>query len=269
MNQEQQKIKVIHLSDPHLFSDPNGRLAGMNTRESLLAVLDHIRQHHLPFDLLLVTGDIAHDATLRQTYALFFQLLADLNVPVLTLPGNHDDNQTMKEAISACPFATMDYYHFRGWDFILLDSSVTNNTFGLLSRDELDRLESTLSGSGNVPTLIALHHQPVSLGSKWINALGLLNSRAFFDCIDRHRHVKGVVWGHIHQNYAAERNGVALFSPPSTCIQFNAHQHAFSLDRQAPGYRWYSLAPDGTISSGIERTSFFPDNIDFSMNGYE
>lgn len=269
MSQNQPIIKVIQLSDPHLFSNPNCELAGLNTHDSFTAVLDHLSAHHAPFDLLMVTGDIAQDTQYRKAYEHFIELVSPLHVPVLTVPGNHDNPAILKEILSKSSLGWADSYQFKGWDFILLDTSVPNQAFGQLSTAELVRLERALSTPPFRPTLIAMHHQPVLINSEWIKSLELRNSAEFFACIDRYDHVKGVIFGHIHQNHESTRGSLSLYSTPSTCIQFKAEQHTFGLDPQAPGYRWYYLYADGTIKSGVERLPLVPETIDFSMIGYE
>lgn len=269
MSQSQPIIKMIQLSDPHLFSDPSCELAGLNTNDSFIAVLNHLSTHHTPFDLLIVTGDIAQDNHYRKTYDRFIELVKPLNRPVLTVPGNHDSPALLKEALSESSLGWVDQYQFKGWNFILLDTSVPNQAYGELSPAELNRLERALSTPPFQPTLIAMHHQPILINSEWIKSLELRNSAEFFARIASYDHVKGVIFGHIHQNHESTRGSLSLYCPPSTCIQFKAEQPNFGLDHQAPGYRWYYLYADGTIESGVERLPLVPKTIDFSMLGYE
>jgi Icc protein len=67
-------IKVLQITDTHLFADSNGCLLGLNTEQSLEAVIAQIRANHLPADLILATGDLVHESsgittvTRRRTY---------------------------------------------------------------------------------------------------------------------------------------------------------------------------------------------------------
>jgi Icc protein len=55
----------------------------------------------------------------------------------------------------------------------------------------------------------------------------------------------------VHQVHDTERNGVKLFSTPSTCAQFLPLSNSFAIDRRPPGYRWLDLNPDGTITTEV------------------
>ncbi|MFN3680317.1 MAG: phosphodiesterase, partial [Thermosynechococcus sp.] len=55
-----QPVRLIQLSDLHLFATDAGRLLGLPTAQSLAAVLEIIR-NHFPVDALLLTGDLAQE----------------------------------------------------------------------------------------------------------------------------------------------------------------------------------------------------------------
>ena len=56
-------IKVLQVTDTHLFASSQGCLLGLNTEQSLQAVLTRIRAHGHANDLILATGDLVHDGT--------------------------------------------------------------------------------------------------------------------------------------------------------------------------------------------------------------
>ena len=86
--------------------------------------------------------------------------------------------------------------------------------------------------------------------------------------MDRYNHVKAVVFGHVHQQFEVERNGVQLLSTPSTCIQFLPNQVDFGLDTVMPGYRWFDLFEDGSIKTSVERVSEKDYGVDYESGGY-
>ena len=49
-------IKVLQITDTHLFSDSSGCLLGLNTEQSLSAIIADVRANHLQSDLILATG---------------------------------------------------------------------------------------------------------------------------------------------------------------------------------------------------------------------
>ena len=116
--------------------------------------------------------------------------------------------------------------------------------------------------------MIALHHHPVDVGSRWMDNIGLRNREAFWAIVDRFPQVKVVLWGHIHQPLDQQRGGVRLLASPSTCIQFAAGSADFAVADLAPGYRWFELHPDGDLATDVVRAEDFEFSIDLDSTGY-
>ena len=260
-------IKVLQITDTHLFENPDGCLLGLNTEQSLQAVIDDAAERHLPADLVLATGDLAHKPE-PATYARVFSHLEKLGLPVYCLPGNHDEGQQLDAALDGgqCRYET--HARFGDWEFILLDSTVPGSEGAHFAPDRLALLDQLLTDAADTHTLVCLHHQPVAMGSRWLDTMALDNPDEFCAVIDRHPQVRGILWGHVQQVFSATRNGVQLLSTPSTCIQFKPNSKDFALDTVAPGYRWLLLGPDGSIETGVERLDGTPGNIDMTASGY-
>ena len=96
-------MRILHLTDPHLFADVHGELRGTATYASLSAVLDHYRDGDWDADLALVTGDLIQDDT-AAAYGHFCDLLGRLDMPVHCVPGNHDIRELMRQALANPPF---------------------------------------------------------------------------------------------------------------------------------------------------------------------
>ncbi len=92
-------LRVLQLTDTHLYANPVGTLLGINTLDSFQHVIRYFRDHHWPLDLLLATGDLVHDAS-PEGYALIGDMLAGFGVPVFCLPGNHDVPPVMREHLT-------------------------------------------------------------------------------------------------------------------------------------------------------------------------
>ncbi|MFQ3591059.1 MAG: phosphodiesterase, partial [Chloracidobacterium sp.] len=132
----------------------------------------------------------------------------------------------------------------------------------------LQRLDAGLASHTQCPALVCLHHNPVATDARWMDAIGLANADAFFAVLDRHANVRGVVWGHIHQEVDQERNGARLLASPSTCIQFRPKTDTFGLDQRAPGYRRLWLHPDGRLETQVFRVANFTGCADVNATGY-
>ncbi len=250
LKQKAAQLELVQLTDPHLFADRRGEMRGVNTYESLQTVLAAARRQHWTPDALLVTGDITQDES-RGGYRVFRSVFEPLSVPVLCLPGNHDEPAFMHEELDG-NFTLMTPVAFDHWGVVLLSTYVNGTASGKLDDDSLAELDKILAERARAHFLVCLHHQPVPVGSRWLDGVGLLNPEAFFAVLDRHDNVRGVLWGHVHQQFDGERNGVRLMGSPSTCRQFLPQSDDFALDDRPPGYRWLSLGEDGSIATGVE-----------------
>jgi len=260
-------VRLIQITDCHLGppSDPN--LLGLNTEQSLRDVLGLIGHEQPEFDALICTGDIASNAH-PECYGRYIELVREhFDVPLAWLPGNHDSAALMAQ-LEQREHPESRVMGLGNWLVVMLDSAVPGQVYGNLAASELDFLHQTLSSHGDRPTLVMLHHQPVPVGSDWIDQYILRNADDFFEIIDQYSQVKGISWGHVHQFYQGERNGVQLFATPATCIQFKPGSEDFAVDRNMPGYRWFDLQPDGQLETGVSRVSQRDYHIDFESAGY-
>jgi Icc protein len=244
-------IRLLQFSDPHLHARADGALRGVVTRDSLQGVLRHARAHHWNADALLLTGDLVNDDP--GGYASVRDLFGNLGKPVWCLPGNHDDPEIMRRELAQAPFQVGGLHDLGSWRLIMLDSCVPGQAHGRLSSGELARLDAALAGAGQRHVLISLHHQPVRMGSRWLDSVGLQNPDDLFAITDRSPQLRAVLWGHVHQSFETRRKGVRLLSVPSTCAQFLPHSDQFALDPAPPGYRRLTLRADGSIDTEVLR----------------
>jgi Icc protein len=259
-------LRVLQLTDTHLYADPDGTLLGINTLESLQRVIAHFRSHWWPLDVLLATGDLVHDAS-PVGYAKTRSMLDSFGVPALCLPGNHDAPDVMRRHLAGGWVSTETVNDQRDWRFVMLDSVIPGAEGGHLADRELDALEAALAGN-NRHTLVCLHHQPVPVGSAWIDTMAVDNPAPFFDILDSFPQVRGVLWGHIHQRFDDVRNGIRLMASPSTCVQFAPGTGDFQVDEEPPGFRLLALLPDGSIRSEVVRIEELPHGLEIASSGY-
>jgi Icc protein len=243
-------LRILQITDPHLHQHREARMRGVNTDDTLVATLNQAMADPQRPAAILATGDLVQDET-RGGYERFRALTGNLGVPVYCLPGNHDAPDLMREVLSEPPFQFCGAARHGDWTLVMLSSFASNDAGGVLAEQELEFLERTLASRASDHCLIALHHQPVAMGSRWLDGVALRNADEFFRVCDRHAHVRGIVWGHVHQASDRERRGVRLMSTPSTCSQFKPESDHFALDTRPPGYRWLDLNGDGSISTSV------------------
>jgi Icc protein len=243
-------MRILQITDPHLYGSCGGSLRGVETESSLRSVL---REALAPgaddaCAAILATGDLVQDDPLG--YLRFKSVLGGYKMPVLCLPGNHDDPDIMRRSLGQEPFQYCGTRKLGAWHVIMLDSCDPGHVGGRLRAGELARLDAALTREP-APALVCMHHHPVAMGSRWLDGIGLANAEAFWQVIDAHAHVRAVMWGHVHQAYDGERNGVQLLGTPSTCAQFLPHSERYAADSRPPAYRRLNLEDDGRIHSEV------------------
>ena len=260
-------LRMLQITDTHLYADPNGRLLGQNTRHTFELVLDLARKRFWPPDVILLTGDLVHDA-LPDAYQYLKRQFDGLGVPYFSVPGNHDCPNLISSTLETESDHSVRSIQQQGWNLVLVDSTMASAEGGHLGYSRLAGLEHELSDHPDLPTLIGMHHHPAPTGSAWIDSMALDNPDELFAITDRHPQVRGLLCGHIHQAFSARRGELILLGSPSTCIQFLPGSEGFAIDALTPGFRWLELFPDGRINTGIERLAAYPDPLQFMNHGY-
>lgn len=244
-------IRVLQFTDTHLMADPAASLRGVRTLPSLEACLALARRRHLPADAIAVTGDLVQDDP--EAYGSLELLFDGLGAPVLLIPGNHDVPAEIERRLSHPPFQVGGVRILGRWAIVMLDTwfAESDDGEGQLGAAELARLETTLEAHRDRPTLVCLHHPPVSMEAPGLDALGLLDAATFLAVLDRHPQVRGVAWGHAHQSLDLYRGATRLMCTPSTCMQFRPRDPGFVVDDRPPGYRVLDLHDDGGIATEV------------------
>lgn len=259
-------VLLVQLSDSHLFAQADAKLLGMNTHDSLQRVIERVLDEQAKIDLVLASGDLSQDGS-PASYQCFRQMLGQIPAPARWFPGNHDDLTAMRAACAGSDLL-QPLVDLGNWRIVLLDTSIVGAVPGFLATDQLALLEQALRGAGQRHVLVALHHHPVSIGCRWMEPIGLRNADELFAVLDAYPQVRGVLWGHIHQEFDQLRNGVRLLASPSTCVQFAPGSEEFQVDQEAPGYRWLRLHADGQLETGVSRVTGIPFEVDYSVKGY-
>lgn len=257
---------VAQVTDIHLFANPSQELLGLPTAQSFQVVLEQLQQLSPEPDLLLLTGDLSQDGK-PESYQYLQDHLKPLGIPTYWLPGNHDNPAVMEQVLNQTPISSQKSFSAGGWQFLLLNSSVSGCVHGQLSLESLEWLELQLQQTRERPTLVSLHHPPLLVNSDWLDRSTLKNSQELLTVIDRHPQVRLVVCGHIHQELERSRHDVHYLGCPSTCFQFMPQTDKFCLDKTDPGFRLIYLYPDGSFQTQVERVAY-THPLDTASAGY-
>jgi len=244
-------INVLQITDTHLFSDPAGELYGVNTRQSLMSVLQHKNISGINSDILLLTGDLSHDET-EESYEVLKSLIEPLGIPTYSLPGNHDARVFMEKRLENTTNDGIIHAVHNQWMFILLDSSVPGAVEGQIRESVLQKLDALLEKNDSAKhVLVAVHHNPIKVGSAWMDRIGVQNGGALFEVLNKYPSVKAVICGHIHQELEARVNNIMVYGTPSSCFQFMPQTPEAEIDDKPPGYRLLALHDSGKIETQV------------------
>jgi Icc protein len=172
---------------------------------------------------------------------------------VLALPGNHDDPALLAASLPGSPVGAPRVHPCGDWAIALLDSQQPGECGGRLGPERLALLAERLAASTARHWLLAVHHPPMTIGSPWMDAMGLADGPALLKLLARDGRVRAVVCGHVHQRFEARYQGIQLLSCPATRVQFAPRTSACRVEDGRPAFRWLELAPDGRVGTGVVR----------------
>lgn len=260
-------LNILQISDTHIFGNKTGSLLGVQTYDSLEAVLAMIQTKHDKVDFLLHSGDVSQDYS-EASYVLAESMFEKLKLPVYCVPGNHDDPKVMARVYPRGCCHNQKSILTRHWQVILLDSHKPGEVRGYLDQKELDFMEHCLNAHPLHHALVVFHHHPFPVGCAWLDKLGLTNADHFWEVISRYPQVNTVLFGHVHQEVSQQYHDINCYSAPSTCIQFKRKQDHFGLENLPQGYRWLKLHEDGRVETAVERLPQYIGSFERHAKGY-
>ncbi len=247
----------VQISDTHIKANRRLTCRQVDSSAMLEACIDAVNRLTPEPDLVLLSGDLTEFGR-PDEYVALREILAALKVPLVVVPGNHDDREALRAAFADAPYLpasgflhfVIDTYPLR---LIGLDTLQPGQGRGRLCGARLAWLEQTLAGRAEAPTVIVMHHPPFDCGIGHMDKISLDDSHVFADILSRHPQVELVVCGHLHRTVRGSVGGLPVLSCPSP-----AHQVALDLGPGAsslfcmepPGFllhRWH----DGTLVSHL------------------
>lgn len=241
---------LVHLSDCHLLADPLGTQRDTHVLQNLHAVMSQIQDDGIVPDLIVATGDIAHDGS-PQAYTHFQQACMRLDTNVRALAGNRDDGSVMREVLQSWCDPVTDLG--ANWRIVTLDSTVAGERHGHLNGTQFAMLDEAVASAGDRHILVAMHHNPVIDQSAAADPAMLDNARILLTHLTAWQQARVLLWGHIHRAHDCRVDNMRLLSAPATSFQFCVRDGQYCLEDKPPGYRWIKLYDDGSIATGVKR----------------
>ena len=213
-------MRVLHITDTHLFSDENNVKAEIHY-ENFINAISYFNENRKKFnvDRVVTTGDISHDGGIL-SYELFFKNMDRLSLPYAVLPGNHDDLGHLDAAMKAAKNAvTVEQLSSASWALFGLNSVVPGEDYGVIRKETLSKLREDLIGTACENIAIFLHHHPIPVGTPLVDVCKLVNADDLLNiCHDSP--VKFIGTGHAHTLFQRKRDNILISVSPALCSQW-------------------------------------------------
>jgi Icc protein len=232
-------LKVIQLSDTHLFANDESEMKGTKSNIKFKTVVEQIYAEELSdTDLIFLTGDLSQDET-EQSYQKLVDTLAPFQIPIYWIPGNHDHIPRMKSVFKkANNFSRIYELTKNGWKFIFLNTKLDGSVEGYLANSELKMLQERIEATKeNTKIAIVMHHHPIEVNTPLIDQYILKNRAEFWELVSGTQ-VELVICGHVHGDYKIKYNNITVESAPATCLQWQKGTKNFITEPEI-GYKIY------------------------------
>ena len=237
--------RILQLTDLHVFAEPQQRLKGIPTRESLEDVVAHIVATEERFDHVVVTGDHTHDEA-AASYEAVREILSPWHKQLWQVPGNHDDRKILRETFQDRITGTGDEqitFHFSAgpWLCVGLDTHVPGEVAGNIDFAQVSWLKKLLKESPAERIILFLHHPPIDVDSVWMDQIGLSGREPLQELVEDDRRIKLICCGHVHHEFEGMLHHAEVFATPATGLQFDPAGDLPNFATEAPGYRVIEL----------------------------
>lgn len=218
-------VLIAQISDCHVVDEGVLFVDRIDSTAALSAAIATINALDPRPDLVLATGDLVNDGSPSQ-YDRLLSVFGDCTVPVLPIPGNHDDRTELRTRFADVlpaggPTEPIDFVDDR-WPLriVAIDTTIPGRHDGMVSDDQLDWLDRTLASEPDRPTVVVQHHPPVASGLGPMDArYGLTGGGAEAAVLRGHPQVEAVLCGHVHRSFQRRYAGTIAISCPSTASQ--------------------------------------------------
>ena len=238
-------LRILQLTDLHVFAEPSAKLKGIPTRETLQHVLRYIRENEQSFDHVVITGDHTHDER-PESYEAVERLLTSDFERFWSVPGNHDDravlrNQFGKRVSGTCTELINFEFADNGWLCLGLDTHLPGQVPGRIETEQIAWAKQRVSNSSSRNVALFFHHPPVDVNSIWMDRIGLEGRELVTEWIKSEPRIRLVCCGHVHHEFHASVGNADIYTTPSTGIQFDPAGETPQFATAPPGYRVIEL----------------------------
>lgn len=211
MSTKDRALRILHLSDMHLFGDDTLHYGVVDTRAAFRRVLARAAELD-EIDIVIASGDLSDDGSAES----YRRLKADLDgwaaargADVAYVMGNHDQRTAFETVLGA----RTGVQFVGGLRLVRLDSSVPGCGYGQIDQQQLRWLADLLSEAAPHGTIVVLHHPPVPASTSLLATLELQQPEQLL-AVCTTGDVRMLLSGHYHHPLVSEALGMMVVVAP-------------------------------------------------------
>jgi 3',5'-cyclic AMP phosphodiesterase CpdA len=192
------------------LTKPGTKLFDNDPEARLRLCLADIAGRHADANLVVVTGDLAHDGG-PEAYQTLREALKEFPPPTRLLVGNHDDRRNFRACFPDAP-VDADGFVQSALDtpvgrLLFLDTTESGTHEGRFCERRRSWLSRQCEAANGGPIYIFMHHPMGRIAYSPMDELGLANRAAFREILRGHD-VRHIFAGHVHRPVCGSWNGI-------------------------------------------------------------
>lgn len=210
---------IAQISDTHIAlgaTDADRRASDLERTLADINTLDPAA------DVIIHTGDVVHGGR-REDYAAAASLLATARAPVYVAPGNRDDRENLRHALSRwVPTSGPGFLDYAVEDFpvrlVAFDTTTSASNKGDFSPERARGLTALIETESQRPTAVFMHHPPftVTVGPDPLNFVTAEAMASLQATLERSGRVVAVFCGHVHRSTWGRIGNIPVMVAPCT-----------------------------------------------------
>ncbi len=242
---------IAQISDTHILARSSDQAVAAPRADNLRRCIADINRQGV--DVVVHTGDSVHHGTAEE-YAHLREILADLEAPLLLIPGNRDRHGALSAAFGHLSYLPRngDFFHYAVEDYplrlVALDSVAAGERKGVFCARRLAWLEETLAREPGRPTVLFVHHPPFDIAGHYVGGYRRpRDARDLAAVVSRHPQVERLLCGHVHILHRAQWGGTVATTMPSVAVDLR--KGADGTIEAAPSYLLHVASGAGGLVS--------------------